>query len=222
MMTQEQEQNSLMEQEHGEGASGPGSPAWTKSHDQRSMAEHGKAWTKFHGRRSMAEHDLRSIIRVCKDERDWKSPETGNPYDEFNMCDISMIKTLNILKFQNSVIVLDDMGDKFKSHIKYYFTEGRHKNIQMIVMCHKPAQINNMSRMNCDTIYFTTYHGPDLFQNFNTTFKCNQKFHEIINELNNSYYNCTVGMADGLRYGMIKNNNKEDNFLIIDRSTTMI
>ena len=56
----------------------------------------------------------------------------------------------------------------------------------MIVLCHKPAQINNMSGMNCDTIYITTYNGPDLFQNFNTTFECNQKVHEIINELNST------------------------------------
>ena len=145
MLEQEQEQNSMMEQEHGEGASGSGSPAWTKFHYQRSMAEHGEAWTKSHDRRSMAEHDQMSIIIVCKDERDWISPETGDPYGEFNMCDISVITTQNILKFQNSVIVLDDMGDKFISYIQYYFTEGRHKNIEMIVMCHKPAQKNNMS-----------------------------------------------------------------------------
>ena len=112
------------------------------------------------------------------------------------MCNISKITAQNILKFKKSVIALDDMGDKFNSHIKYYFTEGRHKNIQRIVMCHKQAQIINKSRMNCDTIYVTTYNGPYLFQNFNTIFKCNHKFHEIINELNNSYHNCTDGMAD--------------------------
>ena len=37
----------------------------------------------------------------------------------------------------------------------------------MIVMCHKPAQIINTARMSCDTIYLTTYNGPDLFKNFN-------------------------------------------------------
>ena len=37
----------------------------------------------------------------------------------------------------------------------------------MIVMCHKPAQIINTARMSCDTIYLTTFHGPDLFKNFN-------------------------------------------------------
>ena len=52
-----------------------------------------------------------------------------------------MITKKSILKFQNSVIVLDDMGNKFNKDIVYYFTEGRNKNIQMIVMCHKPAQI---------------------------------------------------------------------------------
>ena len=37
----------------------------------------------------------------------------------------------------------------------------------MIVMCHKPAQINNMARMNCDTIYITNYNGSDLIKNIN-------------------------------------------------------
>ena len=67
-----------------------------------------------------------------------------------------MITMKNINKFQNSVIVLDDMGDKFNKDIVYYFTEGRKKYIQMIVVCHNPAQIDNMARMNCDTIYITT------------------------------------------------------------------
>ena len=68
-------------------------------------------------------------------------------------------------KFQNCVIVLDDMGDRLNKDIGYCFTEGRHYNIQMIVMCHKPAQIINTARMSCDTIYSTTYNGPDLFKN---------------------------------------------------------
>ena len=34
----------------------------------------------------------------------------------------------------------------------------------MLVMCHKPAQKNNMSRMNCDTIYITTYNGQIYFK----------------------------------------------------------
>ena len=75
-----------------------------------------------------------------------------------------MIKINNMHKFQNCVIVLDDMGDRLNKDIAYYFTEGRHYNIQMIVMCHKPAQIINTARMSCDTICLTTY-GPDLFKN---------------------------------------------------------
>ena len=32
-------------------------------------------------------------------------------------------------KFKDSVILLDDMGDKLNKDIAYYFTEGRHYNI---------------------------------------------------------------------------------------------
>ena len=56
-------------------------------------------------------------------------------------------------KFKLSVIVLDDMGDMLNRDIAYYFTEGRHHNIQMIVMCHEPSQIINTARMSGGTIY---------------------------------------------------------------------
>ena len=64
------------------------------------------------------EHDPKRIIPVCKDERDWIDPENGDPYAGFDMGDTNVITTQNILKYQNSVIVLDDMGDKLDSHKK--------------------------------------------------------------------------------------------------------
>ena len=192
------------------------------------MAEHGEAsvkpfhgWTKSHQGACFLDGQ-RTIIIVCKDERDWIKPETGVPYVGFEMGDITLITIKNIENFKNSIIALDDMGSEFSRQIKYYFTEGRHNNTQMIVMCHKPAQIDNMSRMNCDTLCITTYNGTDLFQNPNTTFKCDHNFHEIISELNSSYYNCTNGMADELRYGMIKYSIKERYFIFINKNRTMI
>ena len=75
----------------------------------------------------------------------------------------------NILKLQNIVNVLDDMGDKFNEDIVYYFIEGINKNIQMIVMCLKlrcvKAQIDIMARMYCDNTYITNYNGAHLFKN---------------------------------------------------------
>ena len=84
----------------------------------------------------------------------------------------------------------------------------------MIVMCHKPTQIDNVARMNCVTIYIRAYNGADLFQNFKTAYNCKRDFHGIIQELNNSYYNCTDGLSDGLRYGMIKYKKKEEIFFL--------
>ena len=81
----------------------------------------------------------------------------------------------------------------------------------MIAMCYKPAEIDIMARMNFDTIYITTYKGADLFKNFNTTYECKHDFYGIIQELNNSFYNCTNGTNAALRYGMIKYN-KTGNF----------
>ena len=78
-----------------------------------------------------------------------------------------------------------------------------------------------MARMNCDSIYITTYNGADFFQNFNTTYNCKQDIHGIIQELNNSYYNCTDGTDDALRYGLIEYNKKEETFNIIDGNRTV-
>ena len=112
-------------------------------------------------------NQAKNIIIVCKNDRDWIDPETGDFYFGFNTCDINMITSKNESKFKDSVIVLDDMGDKLNKDIAYYFKEGRHYNIQMTVMCNKPAQIINTARMCCDTVYLTTYNGADLFKNFN-------------------------------------------------------
>ena len=98
------------------------------------------------------DQDQRSIVIVCEDDRDWIDPESNKFYTGFNKCDINMMTKNNMHKFQNCVILLDDMGDRLNKDIGYYFTEGRHYNIQMIVMCHKPAQIINTVRMSCDTI----------------------------------------------------------------------
>ena len=164
----------------------------------------------------------KNIIIVCKDDRDWIDPETGEFYIGFNTCDINMITSKNTSKFKDSVIVLDDMGDNLNKHIAYYFTERRHYNIQMIVMCRKPAQIINTARMSCDTFNLTIYNGADLFKNFNEIYKCELNLNKIISELNSNYYNCTDGMSDELRYGIIKYNRKKNTFISIDKNRTMI
>ena len=159
---------------------------------------------------------------MCKDDRDWIDPESNKFYTGFNKCDINVITKNNMRKFQDCVIVLDDMGDRLNKDIAYYITEGRHYNIQMIVMCHKPAQIINTARLSCDTIYLTTYNGPDLFKNFNEIYKYENASSKIISELNSKFYNCTDGMSDELRYGIIKYNSKENTFIIIDKNRKMI
>ena len=111
---------------------------------------------------------------------------------------------------------------KLNKDIAYYFTEGRHHNIQMIVKCQKAAEIITTARMSSDTIYLATYNGADLFKNFNDIFKFEHNFNKIISELNSKYYNCTDGMSDELRYGIIKYNRKENTFFIIDKNITMI
>ena len=102
------------------------------------------------------------------------------------------------------------MGDKLNKDIAYYFTEGRNYKIQMIVMCHKPAQIINTARMSCDTIYLTTYNGADLFKNFNEIYKCEPNFNKIVIELNSNYFNCTDRMSDEFRYSIIKYDRNEN------------
>ena len=114
------------------------------------------------------------------------------------------------------------MGNKLNKDIADYFTERRHYNIQMIVMCHNPAQIFNTASMSCDTIYLTTYKGADLFKIFNELYKCENDINKIISELNSNHSNCRDGMTDELRYGIIKYNRKENTFIIIDKNRTKI
>ena len=164
----------------------------------------------------------KNIVIVCKDDRDLIDPESNKFYTGLNKCDINMITKNNMHEFQNCVIVLDDIGDRLNKDIAYYFTDGRHYNIQMIVMCQKPTQIINTARMSCDTIYLATYNGTDLFKNLNEIYKFGQDFSKIISELNSIHYICTDGMPDELRYGIIKYNKKENNFIIINIIRTRI
>ena len=113
-------------------------------------------------------------------------------------------------------------NDRLNKDIAYYFTEGRHYNIQMSVMCHKPAQIINTARMSSDTIYLTTYNGPDLFKDFSEILKCEHDSSKIISELNGNHYNRTDGISDELRYGIIKYNKKENTLIIINSNRTLI
>ena len=122
------------------------------------------------------QNQAQNIVIACKDDRDGIDPESNRFYTGFNKYDINMITRNNMHKFQNCVIVFHDLGDRLNRDMAYYFTEGRHYNIQMIVMCHKPAQIINTARISCDTIYLTTYNGPDLFKNFNEIYKCEHDF----------------------------------------------
>ena len=46
-------------------------------------------------------------------------PETGEFFIGFITCDINMITSKNKSKFKDSVIVLDDMGDKLNKKIAY-------------------------------------------------------------------------------------------------------
>ena len=112
-----------------------GSPALVPQQDNKDMMEEDNkdmmdgplALIPQQKQKQMAEHDRRSIIKVCKEVKDWIDPETGAPYAGFEMGDINKITIKNILNFQNSVIVLDDKGDKFNKDIVYFFTEGRNK-----------------------------------------------------------------------------------------------
>ena len=89
-----------------------------------------------------------------------------------------MITSKNIDLFDNCLIVIDDMGTRLKCDMAEFFAGGRHDDIQMIVMGHKPAQIVIKAKMSGDTIYKTTYSGADLFKNFNDIYNCRHDFHD--------------------------------------------
>ena len=61
----------------------------------------------------------KSIVIVCKDDRDWIDHESNKFYTGFNKCDKNIITKDNKHKFQNCVIVLDDMCDRLNKDIGY-------------------------------------------------------------------------------------------------------
>ena len=100
---QEQDNRDIAEQDNKE----------EQAQDNKDMMN-GEAWSETH-------QEQKPIIIVCKDERDWINPETGKLYSDFIMCGIKMITSKNIHNFKDSVIVLDDMGDKLNKDIAYFF-----------------------------------------------------------------------------------------------------
>ena len=76
--------------------------------------------------------------------------------------------------------------------------------------------------MSCNTIYLTTYNGPDLFKNFNEIYKSEHDFSKVNSELNSNHYNRTDGLANEFRYGIIEYNKKKNTFIIISSNRTMI
>ena len=54
--------------------------------------------------------------------------------------------------FNRCILVLNDMVVRLIKPKTLFFTIGRHEEIQMTVMCHKPAQIDKMARPSTNTI----------------------------------------------------------------------
>ena len=52
---------------------------------------------------------------------------------------------------------------------------------------------------------------------FNEIYKCEHNFNIMISELNSNLNDCTDGMSDELRYGIIKYNRKEILLLLLKR-----
>ena len=67
--------------------------------------------------------------------------------------------------FQDAILVLEDKSSKLNNQITHYLKIERHYNFQMIVMRHKPAQIDNTCRPSADTINITTHHNAAFFDN---------------------------------------------------------
>ena len=60
----------------------------------------------------------------------------------------------------------------------------------MIAMCHKPAQIDSMSKATTNNIYITCYNDTAFFFNLNISFQCEHNFHDKYkkNSLRVKYY----------------------------------
>ena len=97
------------------------------------------------------------IIVFCKDLNEW-----DKNYTIYTEADLPLLG--NIEMFKDKTIVLDDMGGNiYTKNVAEIFTKGRHYHIQIIVLAHKPADVDNKVRMNINTIYITTQNSNPFF-----------------------------------------------------------
>ena len=66
----------------------------------------------------------------------------------------------------------------------------------MFLMCHKSAQIDNMSRAATDTIYVTDQNDQAFFKNFNDNYSCNHKIFWICNKYEFDLKKKTIELKD--------------------------
>ena len=104
-------------------------------------------------------------------------------WERYTTAAIEELTEKNINDFKDATLLLNDIGDQSNNQITYYFTIGRHHNIEINVMCHKPAQIDNTCRPSADTIHITIYNNAAFFQILRKNYGSKFDFSEVCDKV---------------------------------------
>jgi hypothetical protein len=162
-----------------------------------------KYTTKYYQKGS-ANDNSQNVFVYCKDLEEWSSTGYTNVYEgtEESLSDLADMECFQGTKENRNLIILDDMGNLIPQKlVSSIYTKGRHYFIQIIVLAHKPKDVDNKIRENVKIIYSTT-------MNNNAFFK----------DLNESYHiKLPLTNYKSLDYGMIQINLIKETYIVYDK-----
>lgn len=126
-----------------------------------------------------------------------------------------LIDLKEIQHINNATIVLDDVENKIKNSnvVNDLFLNGRHRNIQCIIIAHTTKIISNQIRQNINNILITTNNTPEFYRQLKEVYGINESIEDINLEYGMILYEIpkrkiTIADKDGQ---IIRNNNEEYN-----------
>ena len=124
-------------------------------------------------------------------------------------------KLEEIKNINDATIVLDDVENKIRNSniVNDLFLNGRHRNIQCIIIAHTTKIISNQIRQNIHNILITTNNTPEFYRQLKEVYGINEQIENIDLEYGMILYEIskrkiTIADKDGK---IIKNNNEEYN-----------
>ena len=119
-----------------------------------------------------------NVFIYCKNLKEWgeEFPNMTEGNVE-SLAQLEEMETFAGSKENRNLIILDDMGNLIPQKlVSSIYTKGRHFYIQIIVLAHKPKDVDNKIRENVKIIYVTTGNSSIFFSDLNSSYCINMPF----------------------------------------------